>query len=949
MLNRGMWLPWLTRWCGTRAVLGALSAGCLVIRAAPVDRYNVVWDTPSPNHHGSMPLGNGDVALNAWMTPDGEVHAYLSKSDAWDDNGRLVKVGKLRVRLEPNPLADGAAFRQELRLSEGAAAITLGASPDEARRRPSLRLLLWVDARHPVIHLIAEGTQPFEATAHLELWRTNRQALAELQVSDLLTNLKLPDGSPARPYTEPDTVLTGQRGRIGWFHHNLRSNGPELLARVQGLSDLVQPDPLLLRTFGAVVTAVNGERLDDRRLRSPPARHHRFDVYVLTRHPATPEQWLAAMEETIARVEAEPFATRWTAHRQWWAAFWERSWIRASLRAGASNQMTALIPTNRHPVRLGEDQTGAHRFAGELGRVSLLGRALSDAEVRALAGRPRDQLLPAERELLFSRTNAEAGAVPGSATWTFPAGFTLEAWVRPEAFGPGGARLVDKLTPGQSDGFLLDTFPGNSLRWICGETVLSRAEALPAVRWTHVAAVADAASGTCRLYVNGVRVAGPDGPALRDEAAWVSRMYHLQRFVAACAGRGAHPIKFNGSLFTVPPGPTETDPDYRRWGPGYWWQNTRLPYISLNTSGDFDLQEPLFRMYVRDLLPVCEFRTRRYQGHGGAFYPECVYFWGASFGETYGWTPFEERADKLQESGWHKWEWVGGLELAWMALDYFDHTQDRNFLAQTALPVTRAVLAFFDAQYPTNARGQLVMHPSQALETWWRCTNAMPELVGCHALTARLEALPAELVPEPDRALARRLRAKLPPLPVRQIHGRVALAPAEFFADKRNIENPELYAVFPFRLFAFNRPHADWAQAALEHREDRGHFGWRQDDIFMAYLGLTADVRRAVVTRARQHDPDERFPAFWGPNYDWTPDQTHGGVLMKTFQAMLLQTDGREIHLLPAWPEDWDVEFKLHAPGRTVLEGVYQNGRIRSLRVTPAERRRDVWVRGVRF
>ena len=59
---------------------------------------------------------------------------------------------------------------------------------------------------------------------------------------------------------------------------------------------------------------------------------------------------------------------------------------------------------------------------------------------------------------------------------------------------------------------------------------------------------------------------------------------------------------------------------------------------------------------------------------------------------------------------------------------------------------------------------------------------------------------------------------------------------------------------------------------------------------------------------------------------------------------MLLQTDGRRIFLLPAWPKDWEVAFKLHAPGQTVIEGVYRLGRLQSLRVTPASRRADVTI-----
>lgn len=940
----------------TLRILATLLLAPLTAPAAPVDGFDVVWDSPSQDHHGSMPLGNGDIALNAWATPDGDLQFYLSKTDAWDDNARLVKVGKVRVHFDPNPFAEGRSFRQELKLGEGSIEIKTGADPSTLNSQPSTTIRLWVDANHPVIHVTAESASPLEATAIVERWRTNRQEITDLQVSDVMTDRKLPDGRPPSMLTEPDTVLASQRDRVGWFHRNLKSVGPQMLAEVQGLTGFQQPDPLLHRTFGAVIKAERGERLDDRRLRSPRGTSHRFSIFVLTRQPATPEEWLATMDQTIREVESQDFAGRRAAHDAWWHAFWNRSWIQASAGTNAAPQAAAIVPTNAHPVRIGMDQEGGNQFAGELGRVSVLARPLSEAEIAVAADvSRRTSPLPTALKsapsyiggydrVLFAGTNLPPQTLTNSTAWDFTAGFTIEAWVKPPKLGGGGARLVDKITPGGSDGFLFDTFPGNSLRLICGQRILQQHDALPADQWTHVAAVADSAAGGCRLYVNGKLVASDAGATVADEAAYVSQMYQLQRFITACAGRGAYPIKFNGTLFTVPPGPTEADPDFRRWGPGYWWQNTRLPYISLCTSGDFDLQRPLFHMYADELLPLCKYRTKLYLGHDGAYYPECIMFWGAVFSETYGWTPFAQRQDKLQESGWHKWEWVGGLELCWMMLDYYDHTLDREFLRRTALPFSREILTFFEQQYPTNAQGKLIMHPSQALETWWRCTNAMPELAGCLAVTERLLALPPELAPAPDRELWHRLHAKLPPIPLREVEGKQALAPAAFFAQKSNIENPELYPVFPFRLFAFNRPNADWALTALEHRWDRGDSGWRQDSIFMAYLGLADDARKSLVARARSHDPGERFPAFWGPNYDWTPDQDHGGVLMKTFQAMLLQTDGNHIFLLPAWPKDWNVEFKLHAPRQTVIEGVYRDGKMQSLSVTPESRRADVVI-----
>ncbi len=730
---------------------------------ASAGRYDVVWDSPGGGPAGSVPLGNGAIGLNAWVEAGGDLLFYISRTDFWDDNGRLVKAGRVRVHLDPAPDAK-EGFKQTLSLADATLYVRFG------KGEAATQLSLWVDANRPLIHVTVDSPQSVTATAKIELWRTEPYELPSIEVSDVMLDHTRPDQKHGSTIVEPDTLLTGLRDRIGWYHHNKKSVGPELTLKVQGLSSLLKTDPLLNRIFGAVIRAENGQRIDDRTLASPAAMSHRFDIGVMTRHPATPEEWLQALDQAMDEARQVPFEPRRQAHEQWWREFWDRSWI--------------------HVTAAGTDRS-------------------ADDE--------------------------------------------------------------------------------------------------------------------------------------KNDAFVVSRGYALQRFINACAGRGEYPIKFNGTLFTVDwPEEGPGGPDYRRWGPGYWWQNTRLPYYGMCASGDFDLMEPLFRMYIDALLPFCQERTRLYFKHAGAFYPECIYFWGAVFSDTYGWTPYEQRPDPLQDSGYHKWEWVGGLELAWLALDYYEYTQDEAFLTAKAIPLANAVMTFFDKYYKTGPDGKLVMHPSQAVETWWKCTNPMPELAGLHALSARLLALPQKLASTEQRSAWTALRQKLPDLPTRVENGVRMLAPAEKFEDKRNIENPELYAVFPFRLFAFDKPNAELAVQALNHRGDKGNSGWRQDDVFMAYLGLAQDARQNLVARARSKHEASRFPAFWGPNYDWVPDQDHGSILIKTLQAMALQTDGNKIHLLPAWPKDWNVRFKLRAPRRTVVECEYRDGKITRLEVTPPERGNDV-------
>jgi hypothetical protein len=73
----------------------------------------------------------------------------------------------------------------------------------------------------------------------------------------------------------------------------------------------------------------------------------------------------------------------------------------------------------------------------------------------------------------------------------------------------------------------------------------------------------------------------------------------------------------------------------------------------------------------------------------------------------------------------------------------------------------------------------------------------------------------------------------------------------------------------------------------------------------------------------------------------------HGGSAMTGLQDMLLQIDGKRILLLPAWPPDWDVDFKLHAPEQTTVEGKVRGGKLTSLSVTPLHRRADVEVQAI--
>lgn len=107
-------------------VAGLLVAGMAMAQQAEIDRYNVEWDTPSENSAGSMPLGNGELGANLWVEKNGDLLFYLSRTDAISEANRLMKMGRVRVSLSPNPFREGLPFSQQLVLKDGAIYVTAG-------------------------------------------------------------------------------------------------------------------------------------------------------------------------------------------------------------------------------------------------------------------------------------------------------------------------------------------------------------------------------------------------------------------------------------------------------------------------------------------------------------------------------------------------------------------------------------------------------------------------------------------------------------------------------------------------------------------------------------------------------------------------------------------------------------------------------------------------------
>ena len=425
-----------------------------------------------------------------------------------------------------------------------------------------------------------------------------------------------------------------------------------------------------------------------------------------------------------------------------------------------------------------------------------------------------------------------------------------------------------------------------------------------------------------------------------QQAATTTKGYVLQRYITACAGRGAYPIKFNGSLFVVDnPGWRSGDhtvpmsADFRAWGGQYWFQNTRPMYWPRLIAGDFDLMLPLFNMYAK-MLPGNAALVKKYYGHDGAYFQETTPFWGG--------LPY--MGPEVEALYTHHY-FTPILELSMMMLDYYDYTGDDDFVRNTLLPIASAGITFFDQHFGRDIMGKLLLDPDNSIEMFWKVHDPAPDLAALHAVLPRLIALPDGLAGNDQRAAWRRLLAELPPLPIgATADNKPILLPytGPQTARASNLENPELYAIYPYRIYGLHRPDLELARTTFLHRKFKERGCWNQDPIQAAMLGYADIARDFTAFNLSRKEPTLKFPAFWAVGHDYTPDEDNGGNGENGLQQMLLQTDGRKILLLPAWPKDWDADFKLNAPYKTTVQGRVVHGKLTDLVVTPASRLADV-------
>lgn len=297
-----------------------------------MDQYKLRWEEQSQNASESMPLGGHSVGCNVWVERN-DLLVYFQQSGGFDENGSMLKQGRVRIACSPNPFTQ--SFLQELVLGDGYIHIEGDAAEGH------LAITLWVDVARPVIHLQFVAGYEFSLSVSYETWRHADRAVDSQSYE--LFQCKEVWGDPVRPVTlYRDHVEVTAQDEITFYHRNHNEDlSFDREMDAQGLRDhkagLFNPQRNL--TTGGLmkmagmryVTNQAGRYADTDfvgyRFESiKPGARQDIAIYLLTDQADAIEDWRAAVQDLIMKSEGQE-QRDFERSREWWRAYWAKSFI----------------------------------------------------------------------------------------------------------------------------------------------------------------------------------------------------------------------------------------------------------------------------------------------------------------------------------------------------------------------------------------------------------------------------------------------------------------------------------------------------------------------------------------------------------------------------------------------------------------------------------------------
>ncbi|WP_371780495.1 Ig-like domain-containing protein [Streptosporangium subroseum] len=390
--------------------------------------------------------------------------------------------------------------------------------------------------------------------------------------------------------------------------------------------------------------------------------------------------------------------------------------------------------------------------------------------------------------------------------------------------------------------------------------------------------------------------------------------------------------------------------DAQTWNPSaYWLWNLRTQISANMSSGNYDLNTPIFDMYSDDLADIEAWTKMAMGGLPGSCVSETMRFNGNGI-EVNG----NGSCSQASAPNWNALNITSGPEVAMYMWQQYQATGDLKTLKKY-WPFIKSTAVFLLAYQKVGADGLLHAN-ANAHETQWSVNDPATDIAADLTLFPIIQQAAKELGTDKkaDAALvqqATKALTQIPPYPrtdqatLKQLlnphytAAETAAADAtgtdvlaisyEPAAARRNGENIELEPLWPWNTVSDQDPNLfALEQRSYAHRPNKGGNDWSMDAIHAARLQNPAEVRSNLISITEGHQVYPNGFADLGNTVGYQPYiEQASGVATAVNEALAQDYDGI-IRFAPAWPADWNVSGTVYIRDNGKVDVQVQDGRL---------------------
>ncbi len=461
------------------------------------------------------------------------------------------------------------------------------------------------------------------------------------------------------------------------------------------------------------------------------------------------------------------------------------------------------------------------------------------------------------------------------------------------------------------------------------------------------------------------------------EADYVAKNYAYYLYLMGSASRGEYMVKFNGMLWN-------TDGDTRAWGGSYWGANQSCLYNALLTANKFELINPMFKMYSR-MYDACALSARQQWGSKGIYIAETIGFEGdhampdsiaSEMRELLLVNkPWDQRSQAYKDyaGGRNRWlsRWNNGIgkdafgpvthifsrgaKLAYSYWMNYEFTQDKVWLEKSAYPMVKGIAEFY-RNFPNLKKakdGKYHIYHVNDNEPIWDGHNTVEEISSIMGiLPVAIKASEILNVDADLRPLWKELLQNLSPLPMSidfpELNGKPVTFVKSLLPVQQGGEASALPDLNTMPIWCFDLATLESKDREMMKIANNTFDGYFPNGIHENTLAGTLTMLPIVGAMLGRSDAvkyliPNQMKALTKSVFENRMD------CMEGIQAMTAERLGRSsealqnalcqsipskpgeptiIRVFPAWPKEWDAQFKLLCRGNFLVSSSSLNGEI---------------------